>query len=205
MGVDLLSLSAHKLHGPKGRRRPYVRKGTTPLPAHPGGGQEKRLRAGTENTAGLVGFGIACRLARQRRTLDASAVELLRDRFERDVLAGVPGSRAIGASAPRLPNTSAICFEGVSGEALLIRLDLEGVAVSVGSACSSGTLTPSPALLALGLSRDEARSVVRFSLSLFTTEQEVEAVPSSCPPGTEARRASSPRPSREPFRVRQSF
>ena len=175
-GVDLLSLSAHKLHGPKGAGALYVRKGTPLSPHTPGGGQEKRLRAGTENTPGLVGFGAAARLARSRLERDAAEMALLRDRFEGAVLAGVPGSRVIGASAPRLPNTSAIGFEGVSGEALLIRLDLEGVSVSVGSACSSGTLAPSPALLALGLTREEARGVVRFSLSRFTTEAEVDSV-----------------------------
>jgi cysteine desulfurase len=98
---------------------------------------------------------------------------MLRDRLERGILDGVEGARVIGAAAPRLPNTSAVLFEGVSGEALLIRLDLEGVAVSVGSACSSGTLAPSPALLCLGLSREEARSVVRFSLGRGTTAEEI--------------------------------
>lgn len=192
-GVDLLSLSAHKLHGPKGAGALYVRKGTPLSPHTPGGGQEKRLRAGTENTSGLVGLGAAARLARQRLARDSAAMAPLRDRFENTVLAEVPGSQAIGASAPRLPNTSAIRFEGVSGEALLIRLDLLGVAVSVGSACSSGTLAPSPALLALGLSREEARSVVRFSLSRFTTEQELDAVARMLPGlVSEARGASSP-------------
>lgn len=191
-GVDLLSLSAHKLHGPKGAGALYVRKGTPLSPHTPGGGQEKRLRAGTENTPGLVGLGAAARLARQRVARDSAAMALLRGRFESAVLAEVPGSQAIGSSAPRLPNTSAIRFEGISGEALLIRLDLEGVAVSVGSACSSGTLAASPALIALGLSREEAKSVVRFSLSRFTTEQEVDAVARMLPDlVSEARGASS--------------
>jgi len=191
-GIDLLSLSAHKLHGPKGAGALYVRKGTALPPHTPGGGQEKRLRAGTENTPGHVGFGAAARLARARRERDSAAVASLRDRLEGSILARVPGARAVGAGAPRLPNTAAIGFAGVSGEALLIRLDLEGVAVSVGSACSSGTLAPSPALLALGLSRAEARSVVRFSLSRWTTREEVDAVTEMLPAlVAEARAASS--------------
>ena len=132
------------------------------------------MRAGTENTTAIAGFGVAARLAAKRGEREAPEIAALRDRFERALLAGVAGARAIGAEAPRLPNTSAILFEGVSGEALLIRLDLEGVAASVGSACSSGTLAPSPALLALGLSRDEARSVVRFSLGRGTTAEEID-------------------------------
>ncbi len=172
-GVDLLSLSAHKLHGPKGAGALYVRKGVALTPHTPGGGQERRLRAGTENTVAIAGFGVAARLAARRAEGEAPGIAALRDRLEREILDGVDGARVVGSGAPRLPNTSAILFEGVSGEALLIRLDLEGVAVSVGSACSSGTLAPSPALLALGLSREEARSVVRFSLGRGTTGGEI--------------------------------
>jgi cysteine desulfurase len=172
-GVDLLTISAHKFHGPKGVGALYVHRGV-PLRAHtPGGGQEKKLRAGTENTAGIVGFGVAARLARARRG-EAEEIRRLRDRLERGILEGVEGSRLVGAGGPRLPNTSAVLFEGLSGEALLVRLDLEGVAASVGSACSSGTLAPSPAILSLGLPPQEAKSVVRFSLSRFTTEEEID-------------------------------
>ncbi len=166
--VDLLSISAHKFHGPKGVGALYVRKGVS-LQAHtPGGGQEKKLRAGTENTVGIVGLGVAARLARERLG-EAVGIAGLRDRLERGILERVEGARVAGGGAPRLPNTSALLFEGLSGEALLARLDLEGVAVSVGSACSSGTLAPSPAILSLGLSSAEAKSVVRFSLSRLTT------------------------------------
>ena len=173
-GIDLLTISAHKFHGPKGVGALYVRRGV-PLRAHtPGGGQEKRLRAGTENTAGIVGFGVAARLARERLG-EAAGIRRLCDRLERGILERVEGARAIAAGVPRLPNTSAVLFEGLSGEALLIRLDLEGVAVSVGSACSSGTLAPSPAILSLGLPPQDARSIVRFSLSRLTTEQEIDA------------------------------
>jgi cysteine desulfurase len=152
-----------------------VRRGVA-LTAHtPGGGQEKKLRGGTENTAGIVGLGVAARLARERLR-DSAGVSRLRDRLEEGILAAVEGARAVGAGGPRLPNTSAILFSGLSGEALLIRLDLEGVAVSVGSACSSGTLAPSPAILSLGIPPAQAKSVVRFSLSRLTTVDEIDAV-----------------------------
>jgi hypothetical protein len=124
----------------------------------PGGGQEKKVRGGTENTAGIVGFGVAARLARERLVTEPKEIARLRDRLERGILESVAGARAVGAGAPRLPNTAAILFEGVPGDALLFRLDLEGVAVSVGSACSSGTLAP--ALFALAphdRRRDRAR------------------------------------------------
>src|SRR5262249_33665621 len=125
-GVDLLSVSAHKLHGPKGAGALYVRRGV-PLAAHtPGGGQEGRRRAGTENTLAAVGLGAAARVAARRRETDAEAMRLLRDRFERGVLAEVPGARIVGAESPRLPNTSAVLFEDAPGETLLMRLDLEG-------------------------------------------------------------------------------
>ena len=142
--------------------------------AAPGGGQEKKLRPGTENSAGIAGLGVAARLARGRLG-EAAGIARLRDRLESGILERVRRVRVAGAGAPRLPNTSALLFEGLSGEALLARLDLEGVAVSVGSACSSGTLAPSPAILSLGLSPSEAKSVVRFSLSRLTTREEIEA------------------------------
>ncbi|MFN2385824.1 MAG: cysteine desulfurase family protein [Thermoanaerobaculia bacterium] len=194
LGVDLLSLSAHKLHGPKGAGALYVRRGTRLAPHTPGGGQEKKLRAGTENTPALVGFGVAARLARTRRESDFPRLEALRDRLEGAILSRTPEARIAGAGAPRLPNTSAVLFPGVSGEALAIRLDLEGVAVSVGSACSSGTVTASPALLALGLSRDEAKSVVRFSLSRHSTLEEVERVAHLVPRLVAEARAAGGRP-----------
>lgn len=174
--VDLLSVSAHKMHGPKGAGALFVRRGVALSPHTPGGGQEKRLRAGTENTLAIAGFGAAARLAVERLAGEAPAIAGRRDRLERGILERISDARVLGASVPRLPNTSAVLFAGASGEALLIRLDLEGVAVSVGSACSSGTLAPSPALLALRLSREEAKSVVRFSLSRETTDEEIARV-----------------------------
>jgi cysteine desulfurase len=174
-GVDLLSLSAHKFHGPKGAGALYVRRGVSLQPRTPGGGQEKKLRAGTENTAGIVGLGVAARLARGRFD-EAIGIARLRDRLEKGIQRRIERAHAVAGSAPRLPNTSALLFEGLSGEALLARLDLEGVAVSVGSACSSGTLAPSAAILSLGLSPSEAKSVVRFSLSRLTTQEEIDSV-----------------------------
>jgi cysteine desulfurase len=168
-------MSAHKMHGPKGAGALWVRRGVRLDPHTPGGGQEKRLRAGTENTLGIVGFGAAALLA-GRRLGEAESIGRLRDGLERGILERVPGARVVGASAERLANTTAVLFSGASGETLLMRLDLDGVAVSAGSACSSGTLAPSPALLALGLARAEARSVVRFSLSRETTAAEVARV-----------------------------
>ena len=172
--ADLATISAHKMHGPKGVGALYIRKGVPIRARTPGGGQEKKIRAGTENTAGIAGFGVAARLARERLG-EARAIGQLRDRFERGVLDRVAGARAVGAGAARLPNTSAILFEGVPAEALLIRLDLEGVAASAGSACSSGTLAPSPAILSLRLTPSQARSVLRFSLSRHTTAAEIDS------------------------------
>jgi cysteine desulfurase len=193
--VDLLSLSAHKIHGPKGVGALYVRRGVS-LRAHvPGGGQEKKIRGGTENTAGIVGFGVAARLARERLVTEPKEIARLRERLERGILETVAGARTVGAGAPRLPNTTAILFEGVPGDALLFRLDLEGVAVSVGSACSSGTLAPSPAVLSLGLTLPEAKGVVRFSLSRLTTADEIarvlEVVPSAVADARAARSAGA--------------
>jgi cysteine desulfurase len=139
-----------------------------------------------------VGFGAAARLAAGRMDADAPAIRARRDRFEAGVLARVPGARVIGAGAPRLPNTSAVLFDDVSGETLLLRLDLEGIAVSVGSACSSGTLAPSPAILALGLPPREARGVVRFSLSRATTDEEIARVLEVLPRVVEDVRRASP-------------
>lgn len=191
--VDLLTLSAHKLHGPKGVGALFVRRGVRLLAHTPGGGQEKKLRPGTENTAGIVGFGVAARLARERLAVEAPRIAARRDRFEREILENIPDTRAVGSSSPRTSNTAAILFEGVPGDALLFRLDLEGVAVSVGSACSSGTLTPSPAILALGFSKEEAKGVVRFSLSRLTTDEELDRVLALLP-GIVADARGVPRP-----------
>jgi len=175
-GVDLMSLSAHKMHGPRGAGALVIRRGVRIAARTAGGGQEKRLRAGTENTPALAGFGVAARLAGERLAADAQRMSGLRDTLERGILAAVPGAAVLAAGVPRLPNTSAIRFEGASAEMVLIRLDLAGIAASAGSACSSGTLAPSPAILSLGLSKQAAGEVVRFSLSRLTTPEEIDEV-----------------------------
>ncbi|HMF08712.1 MAG TPA: cysteine desulfurase family protein [Thermoanaerobaculia bacterium] len=179
--ADLASFSAHKLHGPKGVGALFVRRGVRIDPLAAGGGQEKGVRPGTENTVGIVGFGAAARLARTRVGREAPEIAALRDDFEHSVLSRVSGARVVGQTAPRIPNTSAILFEGVAGDALLIALDLSGVAVSVGSACSSGTLSPSPAILSLSIPVEAARGVVRFSLSRRTTREELARVAEMLP------------------------
>ena len=167
LGVDTLSMSAHKLHAPKGIGALYVRKGLTLEPYLYGGSQERRRRAGTENVPLAIAFGVAADVARERPDVGE-----LRDHFECHL-----ADMAItinGATVPRLPNTSSITFHGADAEGIVIGLDLNGVAVSTGSACSSGRVEPSRVLLAMGLSADEARSTVRVSLSRFTTAEEVD-------------------------------
>ena len=167
LAVDTLSLSAHKLHAPKGIGALYVRRGLALEPFLFGGSQERRRRAGTENVPLAIAFGVAADLARERPDVGA-----LRDHFELH-LADLAMS-INGATAPRVPNTSSITFHGADAEGIVIGLDLNGVAVSTGSACSSGRVEPSRILLAMGLTPDEARSTVRFSLSRLTTAEEVE-------------------------------
>jgi cysteine desulfurase len=180
-GADLMSLSAHKMHGPRGAGALVIRKGVRLAVRTAGGGQEKRLRAGTENTPAIVGFAAAARLARERLATDGRRMAALRDRLERGILSRVREAYVLAGEAPRLPNTSAIRFAGASAEMVLIRLDLEGIAASAGSACSSGTLAPSPAILSLGLDGTEAGEVVRFSLSRLTTEEEIDVAVRALP------------------------
>jgi len=176
LGADLLSLSGHKFHGPKGVGALWIRKGTKLVPTMTGGRQERGRRAGTENVPGLVGLGVAARLAREKLPVEQARLAALRDRLERGVLAAVPGSAVNGAGAERVPNTTNLSFEGVEAESLLIALDLEGIAVSTGSACSSGTLEPSHVLRAMGLTPHRVQSALRFSLGAGTTEPEIARV-----------------------------
>jgi cysteine desulfurase len=162
-GADMISVSAHKIGGPKGAGALYVRRGVELPSLLPGGGQERGRRGGTENVAGIVGLGEAARLCRLESGGERAAVESLRDGFEEAVGRHFASAKIWGRSAPRVGNTSAIAFEGASGEAVAIALDLEGIAVSVGSACSSGSVAPSPSILALGASRTDAKATVRFS------------------------------------------
>ena len=169
LGADTLALSAHKLHAPKGIGALYVRRGLS-LDRHIlGGAQERRRRAGTENVPLAVAFGVAAEIARDR--IDTGA---LRDALERALLAAGFPIVINGADVPRIPNTSSVTFRGADAEGLVIGLDLSGVAVSTGAACSSGRIEPSHVLLAMGLTPEEARATVRFSLSRFTTSGEID-------------------------------
>ena len=171
LGADTLALSAHKLHAPKGIGALYVRTGLA-LDRHMfGGAQERRRRAGTENVPLAAAFGVAAELARADGYRDR--MRALRDRLESAIVASVDVT-INGAAAPRVPNTSSITFRDADAEGIVIGLDLSGVAVSTGAACSSGRVEPSHVLLAMGLTPEEARGTVRFSLSRFTTEEEVE-------------------------------
>jgi cysteine desulfurase len=173
LGVDLLSLSAHKLGGPKGVGALYARRGVSLVPLAFGGKQEKSLRPGTENLPGIVGLGHACALAAARLAADRVHLRALRDAFEARILARVPGARVNGGGE-RLPNTANLAFAGLDGEAILVNLDLLGVSVSLGAACSSASKEPSHVLLAMGQSEAVARSSVRFSFGRAHTLDDVE-------------------------------
>jgi cysteine desulfurase len=176
LGIDLLSLSAHKINGPKGSGALWIRRGTR-LSAHSTGGrQERNRRAGTENVPGLEGFGLAAVLARDKLVTEGARVSALRDRLEEAVLGNVTGAEVNGRRDRRVPNTTNISFEGIEAESLLIALDLEGIAVSTGSACSSGTLEPSHVLRAMGVPLHRAQSSIRFSLGSTTTTEEIDYV-----------------------------
>jgi cysteine desulfurase len=176
LGVDLLSLSAHKFNGPKGAGALWIKRGTRMQPILTGGKHERSRRAGTENVAGIVGLGAAAREARGKLASEAVRIGALRDRLETKILDAVPDAAINGARSPRVPNTTNISFDGVEAESLLIALDLEGIAVSTGSACSSGTLEPSHVLKAMGYPPHRTQNSLRFSLGLFSTEAEVDRV-----------------------------
>ena len=171
LGVDLYSISGHKFGAPKGIGALYVRKGIALAPLFHGGHHERDRRAGTENVAGAGALGKAASLA-----FDWNALAGLRDHLERGILEGVPGTTVNGLVQLRVPNTANICFEGVEGEAMVIALDLRGYAVSSGSACSSGAVEPSHVLLAMGLTPEDARSSVRFSLGPGNTREQVDGL-----------------------------
>jgi cysteine desulfurase len=181
LGVDLLSLSAHKFGGPKGAGALWIRRGVRLMPYATGGRQERNRRAGTENVAAIAGMGVAARHALEALTARAAAIAALRDRLETGILETVPGTAVNGDRASRVPNTTNIGFDGIEAESLLIALDLEGVAVSTGSACSSGSLEPSHVLRAMGLPHARARNSLRFSLGPSTTAAEVDFVLSVLP------------------------
>ena len=174
LGVDLLSLSGHKIHGPKGIGALYVRKGTRLTKLLYGGHHERDRRAGTENVPGIVGLGRAAELARTQLDERMKRMRELRDYLEQEATSRFPDVRVNGDRRQRVPNVSNVSFGGIDGESLLIALDLKGIAVSTGSACASGSLEPSHVLQALGLTRDEVRGSLRFSLGAYTTRDEID-------------------------------
>jgi len=190
--VDLYSMSSHKIHGPKGIGALFVKKGTILKPTMTGGGHERNRRSGTENVAGIVGFGEAARLALEGLKTEMPRVRELRDRLEAGLRSRIEFMHVNGESAPRLPNTSNIMVDYAEGEGLVISLDLKGVAVSTGSACSSGSLEPSHVLTAIGKTPDEAHGSLRFSLSSMTGQEDVDYVIETLPGIVERLRELSP-------------
>ena len=186
LGIDMLALSGHKFNGPKGAGALWVRRGVRLAATMTGGKHERNRRGGTENVPGIAGLGVAARLAKRKLGEDAVRIAALRDRLERGILASVGGTQVNGSTDARVPNTTNISFEGVEAESLLIALDLEGFAVSTGSACSSGTLEPSHVLKAMGFGSPRTQNSIRFSLGAGNTEQQVDALLAALP-GTVAK------------------
>jgi len=175
LGVDLLSMSAHKIYGPKGIGILYIKRGTPIRKIQDGGDQEYKMRAGTHNVAGIVGLGKAIELVQKNKVKDGKRIENLRDHLIEKVLSEVPKTRLNGSKIKRSPNNANFTFHDVEGEGLLLSLDMEGVACSTGSACSSGALSPSHVLLSIGLKAEEAHGSLRITLGKYTTKQEVDA------------------------------
>jgi cysteine desulfurase len=173
LGVDLVSLSAHKFNGPKGVGALWIRRGTRIGAILTGGKHERNRRAGTENVPAIAGLGVAARLAARKSDAEGRRLATLRNRLEEEVLARIPGTAINGVRQPRVPNTTNISFDGIEAESLLIALDLEGIAVSTGSACSSGTLEPSHVLRAMGLPAHRTQNSIRISLGAGNTDEEV--------------------------------
>ena len=192
LGAALLSMSAHKLYGPKGVGALYIRKGTKLIPFMHGGEQERRRRASTENVPGIVGFGKAVELAQQEMSEEAGRLAYLRDQLIKGLLEQIDHTRLNGHPLNRLPNNVNISVDFVEGESMLLNLDLEGICASTGSACSSSSLEPSHVLLALGLSHEQAHGSLRFSLGKWTTEEEIGRVLEVLPKIVAKLRAMSP-------------
>jgi len=180
--VDMLSLSGHKLHGPKGVGALYVRKGTKYSPFMIGGHQEKGRRGGTENVASIIGLGKAGELAAANLLDENIRVKRLRDKLEAELLNRIPNSIVNGDIENRLPNTTSIAFEYVEGEAILLMMDEYGICASSGSACTSGSLEPSHVLRAMGVPFTAAHGSIRFSLSIYNTEEEIDFIIEKLPP-----------------------
>ena len=199
--ADFLSLSGHKLHAPKGVGALFVKRGLKFQPYLMGGGQEQGRRAGTENVAGIVGFGRAAELALPQLEEVNTRVRSLRDKLEDGILNSIPGVVRNGAPNDRLPNTSNLSFEGIEAEGILLSLDELGICASSGSACTSGSLDPSHVLLAMGCSVARARGSVRFSLGIYNTQAEVDFLLKHLPPIIQKLRAHSGRASRKATHV----
>ncbi len=191
LGIDLLSISAHKICGPKGAGALYIRKGVKIEALLHGGHQEKNVRPGTENVAALAGFGKAAELTQKFKAEESARVGKLRDRLEKALLQKVFGVSVNGNPKKRLYNTSNLSFEGLDGETLLMNLDLQGIYVSTGSACTAGSVEPSHVLLAMGLPEKAARATIRFSLGRFTTEEEIDYALANIPAVVEKLRKAS--------------
>ena len=176
LGVDMLTIAGHKFYGPKGTGALWMKRGVRLVSPLTGGKQERSRRAGTENVPALVGLGVAAELAQQKMASEAPRLAALRDRLEAGVLLKVPNTERNGAASPRVPNTTNISIDRVEAESLLIGLDLAGIAVSSGSACSSGTLEPSHVLKAMGLPHARTLGSLRFSLGAENTEEHVDRV-----------------------------
>lgn len=190
--IDMLSISGHKLHAPKGVGVLYLRRGVRFRPLLRGGHQERGRRAGTENAASIIGLGKACELAEQAMEFENSMVKAMRDRLEQGILAAVPHAFVTGDTANRLPNTANIAFEYIEGEAILMLLNKQGIAASSGSACTSGSLEPSHVMRAMGIPYTAAHGTTRFSFSRYNTMEEVERVIAAVPPIVAQLRKLSP-------------
>ncbi len=192
LGVDMMALSAHKVHGPKGVGALYIRKGFRPESLIHGGGQERRLRAGTENVPGIVGFGRAVELLAQQGEETAERVRSLRDRLIQGITGAIDEVALSGHPTRRLPNIASFLFRYVEGEGILLSLDMHDIAASSGSACTSGSLDPSHVLLAMGYSHEAAHGSLRLSLSRYTTDEEIDTVLEVLPPIIQRLRDMSP-------------
>lgn len=192
LGVDLLSLSAHKFYGPKGIGVLYIKRGTKITPIQQGGHHERNRRAGTENVAGIVGLGKAAEIAKRQMIGESKRILKLRDRLYEGIKKNIKHIKLNGHPSQRLPNTLNVSFEYLEGESIILNLDMEGIAVSTGSACTSGSLEPSHVLLAMGISHQTAQGSIRFSLGSMNTEEDIDYTLEKLPPIIERLRKMSP-------------
>lgn len=192
LGVDMLTFSAHKFHGPKGIGALYIRKGTKIKPLITGGHHERGRRAGTENVPGIIGMGKACELAKKNLEVDSARIAALRDELQRRIFSEIPYLRLNGHPSKRLPNTLNVSVECVEGETMLIQCDMKGIAISTGSACSSGSLDPSHVLIAMGIPHEIIHGSLRFSFGRDNTMEDVDYIMEHLPGIVETARAISP-------------